>query len=124
MVSHAKDYGILKNLGSFDCEILDKNDRLKLVRQNILHNIDIAFKNSSKRYNLRSQNRSFNIGNCVFRRNFTASNADKKFCSKFAPKFIKSVIVGIKGNNIYELEDIETGKREFYHAKDIRDKIN
>lgn len=120
MINHASDFELQRKLGSFDCQILNRHDKLDIVRKNVLNHIKIAFENSSKRYNLRSNVRKFCTGENVLRRNFAQSNAGNKFCAKFAPKFIKAKVVGIKGNNMYELEDEETNKREFYHSKDMR----
>lgn len=122
MVSHAShpnEYKLLSILRSPDYETMDKSDRLKMIRRSVLQNIVKAFENSSKRYNLKSNCRTFSIGETVYRRNFSLSDAGKRFCSKFSTKFVKSIVVA-KGTNIYELQDEASGRREFYHAKDIQ----
>lgn len=119
MVTHADEYELFRKLQSLDELILNKDDRLKLVRKTIFENISKAFEASAKRYNLRSSSQKFNIGNKVYRRNFVLSDKVKRFSAKFAPTFINATVVGTKGNCMYILEDENTKRTDIYHAKDI-----
>jgi len=119
MISHGKEYNLLRQLDSMDENILSKEDKLKIVRKKLNENIQKAFEMSAKRYNLRSRNVKLTVGDIVFRRNFISSEASKNICHKLAPKFIKAKVIGCKGNNLYRLEDVETKRQEWYHAKDI-----
>ncbi|CAD7001899.1 unnamed protein product [Ceratitis capitata] len=123
MVSHADEYKLLRKLESLDDNILSRNDKLNFIRKTVMNNIARAFENSAKRYNLRSTIKNFKIGDIVFRRNFTQSDAAKKFCAKLAPKFIKAKVISLKGNCMYELEDCLNRKRAIYHRKDIQEAI-
>lgn len=123
MITNANDYPLINKLESFEDETMSANDKLKLIRDTIANNITKSFEASSKRYNLRSLGVTFNIGDEVYRRNFVKSDASKKFCYKFAPLFVRSKVIGLKGNNIYQLEDVDTGRREFYHKKDIQKRV-
>ena len=120
MASHGKDHTLFRNLQSLQGETVERNDRLALVRKEIVGNIQKSFEMSAKRYNLRSSNYKFQVGDTVFRRNFVQSDAAKHFTSKFAPKFIKAKVIALKGNSLYQLEDCSTKKIDVYHGKDIK----
>ncbi|XP_036340323.1 uncharacterized protein LOC118749629 [Rhagoletis pomonella] len=119
MLAHGDEYEILRRLESLDENITDRTDSLKLIRKSLQENIKKAFENSSKRYNLRSTVKTFNVGDTVYRRNFVLSDATKRFCAKLAPKFLKAKVIAVKGNCMYELEDDVNKKRAVYHGKDI-----
>lgn len=120
MVTHGSDFELLRKLKYSDCQVINRRDKFDLIRGNILHHMERAFLNSAKGYNLRSNSSGFKIGETVYTRNFVLSNAGTKFYAKFAPKFIQAEVISLKGNNIYELRDAQTGKCNFYHGKDIR----
>ncbi|CAD7001107.1 unnamed protein product [Ceratitis capitata] len=70
----------------------------------------------SKKYD-----KNFKIDDKVFRRNFTQSDAAKKFCAELAPKFNKAKVASLKGNCMCELEDCLYRKRAIYHRKDVQE---
>lgn len=39
---------------------------------------------------------------------------------KLNPKFVPAIVKAVLGHNLYELEDISSGKRGRYHAKDLK----
>lgn len=114
MLSHSDDYPLLRSLGALDDQPIDWTDKLL-----VMDKIKQAFENSTKRYNLRSCTKTFRVGDIVYRRNFVQSDATKKYCAKFAPKFVKAKVVAIKGSCLYELEDENSCKRKIYHRNDI-----
>jgi len=120
MASHGADYKLFRQLHTIEGEVISRNDKLALIRKQLTEKIDQAFNKSAKRYNLRSSEVNIKIGDIVYRRNFPQSKASKKFCAKFAQKFIKSEVIGKVGNSIYLLKDLETGKTERFHKKDIK----
>lgn len=61
--------------------------KLSVVHDQVKQNIEEAFKKSSERYNLRTRDRYFNVGDTVYARQHPQSNAAAKFCSKFTPQF-------------------------------------
>ncbi|CAD7002051.1 unnamed protein product, partial [Ceratitis capitata] len=65
MVTNAQDYEHLRKLNDLDSSILEKSDRLKLIRDSIGRNIKAAFEVSAKRYNLRSSIKTYKIGDVV-----------------------------------------------------------
>jgi len=119
MACHGTDYELFKCLNSQQGEYIKRSDQLENIRTQIRENISKSFNKYSGRYNLRARVRKFAIGDIVYRRNFTLSKASDKYCAKFAPRFIKAVVVKPKGSVLYILKDVESGKVQTYHAKDI-----
>ncbi|KAH8415748.1 hypothetical protein KR222_000975 [Zaprionus bogoriensis] len=75
---------------------------------------------NEKRYNLRSKEVSFKVGQEVFRRNFKPSCFQSGYNAKFGPSFVKARVRNKLGNCYYELEDPQGRTLGTYHAKDIR----
>ncbi len=94
-------------------------NQLSIAQELVLIHLREAYKQHAKTYNLRSRERSFNIGDEVFVRNFTQSDASKKYNAKLAPKFVKAVIKNCIGKVAYEVVDINNRSLGVYHAKDI-----
>lgn len=90
------------------------------IRQNIRKHIKEAYEKNQHQYNLRARPQTFNVGEEVFRRNFTQSNFEKAYNAKLAPLFIKSKIRKKLGNHYYELEDMQGKIIGIFHGKDIK----
>lgn len=69
---------------------------------------------------MRTRAVSFKIGDLVWRRSFNRSSKVDQVNQKLDPKFVPAVVREIKGVNLYTLEDVSSGKRGQYHAKDIK----
>jgi len=121
MLGHGEDYELVRKLESFDGDVIGRRDRLDILRQDLKDNIAKAFESSANRYNLRSREKQYQVGERVLRRSFAQSDAIKRFNAKLSPKFIKARVVARKGNSLYILEDEDTGKTETFHLKDIKD---
>lgn len=97
--------------------------RLKLI-QNIHHlviaKIKAAHEKSKKRYDLRTRDRKFAVGELVWRRSFQQSSAIDHRTKKLGPKFIPAFVREVIGQNSYRLEDLRTTAVGVYHAKDIK----
>lgn len=100
-ISHGKDYKLLRNLGMLtEGEIqLSKSDECSKIRSTIGKYLQKAHQTNEKTYNLRSRERSFDVGQEVIKRNFALSSAANYINAKLAP-----------------LNGKELGK---FHAKDI-----
>lgn len=86
----------------------------------VKNNIQSAYKRYSHYYNLRSRAPTHKVGDIVYKKNYTLSNAIKGISAKLTPRNIKCKIIKQTGSNTYELEDATTGKNlGIYHAKDI-----
>lgn len=91
MITHGESYKLLSKLqlldeGSFS---LSRDDNLKLLRMKLRKHISEAYDRNQHQYNLRTRPITFNIGQKVFRRNFSQSSAEKCYNSKLAPLFFK-----------------------------------
>jgi hypothetical protein len=122
MILHGSHYKLLKNLQDLEegTVMLETSDKLKLLRSKVQENLNKAFQNNQKTYNLRTRNITFEPGETVFRRNFVQSSKIDFLNAKLCPKFIKSKVLHKIGNHYYELLDINSNKSVgTYHAKDI-----
>ncbi|XP_058982627.1 uncharacterized protein LOC131804166 [Musca domestica] len=122
MVTHGSSYELMRNLKLLNEPSinLQRDDHLQLIRQNLRKYIKEAYEKNQHAYNLRTRPRAIDIGETVFRRNFSQSNLEKSFNAKLSPVFIKAKVKEKLGNLYYVLED-EDGKHSgTYHSKDIR----
>lgn len=119
MITHGSDYQLLHLLQDDSQVMISKADRLNIAQEFVLKNLKDAYDKNCKTYNLRSKNRSFDIGQEVLVRNFVNSDAGKRFVAKFAQKFIKAKIVKAVGNVSFEVADKNGKSMGIYHIKDI-----
>ncbi|XP_055590104.1 uncharacterized protein LOC129742253 [Uranotaenia lowii] len=93
---------------------------IKRIQEFITKRIKKGHEDSKQRYNLRKRTVDFKIGDVVWRRKFNLSSKADHVNQKLNPKFVPAVIRNVLGANLYELEDVSSGKRGRYHAKDIK----
>lgn len=93
---------------------------LKRIQEFVLQRIRKNHEKSKQRYNLRTRQVSFKIGDIVWRRCFTQSSRIDQVSKKLDPKYVPAIIRQILGKNLYMLEDVADGKQGRYHAKDIK----
>lgn len=93
---------------------------IRRIHEFVLQQIRSNHEKSKKRYNLRTRTVSFQVGDVVWRRSFTLSSKVDHVNRKLDPKFIPAIVRERRGINLYTLEDVVTGKRGQYHAKDIK----
>lgn len=124
---HEINYGYpMIDHGKLHREIGDANESFTLNRPKFmkLHEKIQKILNENrekhvKRYNLRTREIEYKIGDIVYRKNNVLSNADKKLCKKLMPKFIKCEIEEKTGTNTYRLKELDTGKSAIHHAKNF-----
>jgi hypothetical protein len=63
---------------------------------------------------------SFEVGDFVWKKNYALSDATKFFAAKFAPRFIKCVVVEKKSDLVYILEAIGGRQLGVWHIKDLK----
>lgn len=121
MVTHGDSYELLRRLNNLEeDEELKLPDKLMLIRDRVKTNLEIAYNNYSKGYNLRSRPIKYNEGEEIYRRNFIQSKKSNNFNSKLAPKWLKCRIVKCIGNSYYKISDLEGNIIGTYHAKDLK----
>lgn len=81
--------------------------------------LHVAHSKNAASYNLRREFKEFNVGDTVWRKNYTQSNAGNYFSSKLAPKFIKTTVVQKLSPLVYILEERD-GTRGKWHVKDFK----
>lgn len=97
--------------------------RLKAVQnvhRFVVERIRKAHDKSKQRYDLRTRERKFTVGELVWRRSFQRSSAIDQRTKKLGPKFIPCYVRKLQGANNYLLEDVKTSAVGVYHAKDIK----
>ncbi|XP_062714144.1 uncharacterized protein LOC134290929 [Aedes albopictus] len=112
-----------QNLNTPDDPNVAQDIRLSTIRriqEFVVQQIRLNHERTKQRYDLRTRAVSFQIGDVVWRRSFTLSSKVDHVNRKLDPKFIPAIVREIRGSNLYTLEDIVTGKRGQYHAKDIK----
>lgn len=87
----------------------DKLKGLKEIWRIVEKNLRSSYEQSRKYYDKDSTNIQFKIGDFVWKRNFTQSDAARKITAKFAPRYIKCKVIRKVGSSSYELEN-EQGK--------------
>lgn len=102
-------------------EQIDRLQRLENIRRFIGSRINKAHEKSKQRYDLRTRNRTFAVGDLVWRRSFKLSSAMDEKTKKLGHKFVPAFVKEIRGQNMYLLEDVKTGSTGVYHTKDIKD---
>ncbi|KXJ82633.1 hypothetical protein RP20_CCG012365 [Aedes albopictus] len=88
----------------------------KFIAQRIKENHE----KSKQRYDLRKRSAAYKEGDIVWRRTFELSSKVDKINQKLKPKFTPAIIRKVLGVNLYELEDVVTGRTGRYHDKDIK----
>lgn len=121
-IDHASTYALLRELKCLSTdgvETLPGADNLRLIYERVRRNLEAAHKRYSKSYNTRSRPVQYVVGQEVYRRNFTQSDADRKFCAKLAPRFLPARVIERIGTCQYRLSDRGGKPIGVFHAKDI-----
>lgn len=121
MLTHGGDYNILRRLKLLsESDIkLERQDEFSLLRASIQENVKKAYEKNERIYNLRSRLKCFEVGQNVIRRNFIQSSKIAYVNAKLAPVGVRAKVIKRIGQVYYELQDLETGSKGVYHAKDI-----
>lgn len=122
-IMHGSLYSLLRQLHGLagnDLSVESKSDHLTQAQEKVIHHLREAHQANARRYNLRTRHRSFAIGQKVFVRNFSQSNAVNNFSSKFDSQFLPAKIKSKVGNVSYEVENVAGKSLGVYHTKDIK----
>lgn len=122
MMTNANDY-LIPNLANYSDErevVQDRVDPLEKARKIAKENLIKAHQRSSKHYNLRTRPISFNVGDFVWKKNFTQSDAAKKICAKLLDPYVKCRVKTKAGTNTYVLEDLNGKELGLFHTNAIK----
>ncbi|XP_020712546.1 uncharacterized protein LOC110117541 [Ceratitis capitata] len=124
MVLHGDTYAVLRNIDMITEgvteESLARSDKLLSTRDNIRGYLEKAHYRNEHRYNLRTLEIKYNVGQEVLRKNFAHSNMAKHFNAKLAKTFLKARVREILSSSYYSLEDLEGKSIGTYDAKDMQ----
>lgn len=103
LAGNDRDFDVEENHGS----IGHMAENLRRVREKVKKNLDIAYEKSKKRYDLRSRDVQFKVGEIVWKKNTEQSSKEKQVTAKFMPLYVKCRVKSKIGNSSYELEDMQ-----------------
>ena len=123
MITHASAYALARKLnvlGEGDINIIPKESKIQIIREQMKAKLDKAYDKNVKSYNKRSRDIIYREGQEVFRKNYILSDFKKGINAKLCKPWLKCRIRKAVGRSIYE---IETTKGEYIgviHAKDLK----
>lgn len=79
-----------------------------------------AYEKAKKRYDLRTREITFSVGDVVYRRNYRLSDKAAGYTSKLAPRYIKAVIIEKLGKCVFRVKDVARNTVGTYHTKDLK----
>lgn len=95
-------------------------DKWRKIREDITNRLKTAYEENKKRYDLRSRQITYNVGDIVWRKNFKLSNKSEKYSAKLSPKYIKCLIEKKIGTNVYQLRDMDGTYCGNFSTKDMK----
>lgn len=98
----------------------ERVEKMKQVYSFVKEHLVKAHAKSAVRYNLRTRPIEFTVGEIVWRKNYTQSDASRAIMSKLLDPFIKCKIAEKLGCNTYRLEDMHGKKIGVFHTKDLK----
>ena len=123
MITHASAYALARKLnvlGEGDINIIPKESKIQIIREQMKAKLDKAYDKNVKSYNKRSRDIIYREGQEVFRKNYILSDFKKGINAKLCKPWLKCRIRKAVGRSIYE---IKTTKGEYIgviHAKDLK----
>uniref|UniRef100_A0A1Y1JUB3 RNA-directed DNA polymerase n=1 Tax=Photinus pyralis TaxID=7054 RepID=A0A1Y1JUB3_PHOPY len=119
-------YNKLEIMKEDDLKIGDRenlvNDihNLSDIYKDVNQRLHRAYEKNTKFYNLRKRPLKFKVGDTVWKKNYTLSDASKYYSKKLAPKYQKCKVKKITGQLTYELISEEGKNLGVYHVKDLK----
>lgn len=107
-------------------EVDKEHSQLKKLLQYVQRNLQKAYEQAQKRYNLRRRPVQYEKGDRVWKKKYKLSDAGKYYSAKLAPKYVVPFKVKKRLRlNVCELEDEREKSVENWHVKDIKpDKLD
>lgn len=120
MKTSGLDYKTKDLLNSFKDPNEILTNSLEKDRKDVVKNMEAAYERYAKPYNLRAREFTLKVGDKVWRRVFTQSNAAKSYCEKFAMRFQKGIVKEKLGSNCYKIVDEQGKEVGVFSAKDLQ----
>ena len=102
------------------------SDRTKFLEEfpklldDVTRRMKASYERNNVYYDKGKIDKSFEIGDTVYRRNFTKSDASKEYSAKLGKLYLESEVVGKVLDVAYFLKDKRTGMVKSYHIHDIK----
>lgn len=104
MMTSGNEYGT-----QFENKTRIEDNELKKIRAMVKKNLQSTYDVSKKKYDLRTRPIQYDVGDVIWKQNFTQSDASKNISAKLCPRYTKCVVKKKLGSNTYRLAD-ENGK--------------
>ena len=105
----------------FDQYIKTRQEGFTKLYKQVQERIKSSRLKNTHRYNLRRRPLSFEVGDKVWRKNKSLSDATKYYAAKLAPEYVGPFIVKRKcGSWSYELQDDGGSSRGIWHVQDLK----
>lgn len=119
MLVNGKMYRLDNELENVALEKSERLERLDLCRKTIQEHLSKAYKTYSNRYNLRSRQITFNVGEIILKRNFQLSDAIKGYTAGLGRTFVKCKVKQKLGKSCYRLENMIGKDIGVFNVKDL-----
>lgn len=104
-----------------DSDVQHKVTELQGLRQFVKTRLAQAHEKAKHDYNLRHRPVKYNVGDLVWKREYSLSDASKNFSAKLGKKFTGPYKIKQKlGISVYELEDENHVSKGIWHTKDLK----
>lgn len=101
-------------------EYITKLKELPKVYTEVAKSIHKAHERNAKRYNVGRQNNKLAVGDLVWRKNFSLSNAASGYCAKLAPKYVLNKVTKVNSSLVYTLENTNGKNEGRWHIKHLK----
>lgn len=122
-------YGKIAENAENVVEISDKLQRLEdiqtlpIIFEDVRRRLKHAYENSKTQYDLGKRNNIYRVGDRVWKKNLTLSNAAEGYNAKLAPKFIPCTVTKVLSNLVYQLSDSSGKDLGNWHIKNLKPDI-
>lgn len=99
---------------------ISDSQKLPELYGEVRNKMKLAYEKNKKYYNLRKRQIVYKVGDPIWKRNYTLSNAAAYYSAKLAPKYIPCVVSKIVSNLVYELQDLDGKILGNWHVKDLK----
>lgn len=93
---------------------------IEKICENVSKRLESSYEKSKKRYDLRSRNISFAVGDIVYRRNNKLSDKSAGYSAKLAPQYVRAVVIKRIGTHVYQVRDENQNVVGNYHCKNLK----
>lgn len=109
--------------------MLEISDKLQLLNdiqvmpsifEEVRERLHQAYQKNAHYYNLRKRPVTYNVGDRLWKKNFTLSSAPNQFSSKLAPKYVPCIVTRVVSNLVYQLADMDGNNLGNFHVKDLK----